>query len=88
MRVAMNSVCLFLFIFFARGFCFPQNTNTLIAKAAVALEPKLIEIHRDFHRYTELANKEIQTSRIVAERLKALRLDVRSGYRVVGIMKK
>jgi amidohydrolase len=62
-----------------------------IAQAAEALRPKLIEQRRDFHMHPELSNREERTSRIVAERLRALGLDeVKTGvgkYGVVALLK-
>jgi amidohydrolase len=83
----MKHICMFLLMLFCQRLCFPQTTEALISKAAAVLEPKLVEIRRDFHMYPELSNKETRTSRIVAERLKALGLEVNAGYGVVGILK-
>jgi amidohydrolase len=62
-----------------------------IAQAAEALRPKLIEQRRDFHMHPELSNREERTSRVVAERLRALGLDeVKTGvgkYGVVALLK-
>jgi amidohydrolase len=62
-----------------------------IAQAAESLRSKLIEQRRDFHMHPELSNREERTSRIVAERLRALGLDdVRTGvgkYGVVALLK-
>jgi len=62
-----------------------------IAKAAEALRAKLVEQRRDFHMHPELSNREERTSRIVAERLRALGLDdVKTGvgkYGVVALLK-
>jgi amidohydrolase len=62
-----------------------------ISEAAEALRAKLIEQRRDFHMHPELSNREERTSRIVAERLRALGLDdVRTGvgkYGVVAVLK-
>jgi amidohydrolase len=87
MEVEMKPAWLFLLLMIAPRLCWPQSSETLIAKAALALEPKLVETRRDFHMYPELSNKEIRTSRIVAERLKALGLEVNTGYGVIGILK-
>ena len=58
-----------------------------IARAAEALRPKLIEMRRDFHRHPELSNREERTSRVVAERLRALGLDeVKTGVAKHGIV--
>jgi amidohydrolase len=48
---------------------------TEISRAADALRPKLVEIRRDFHMHPELSNREERTSRVVAERLRAMGLD-------------
>jgi metal-dependent amidase/aminoacylase/carboxypeptidase family protein len=62
-----------------------------IAAAADAIKTKLIEMRRDFHMHPELSNREERTSRIVAERLRALGFDdVKTGvgkYGVVGVLK-
>jgi len=62
-----------------------------IAQAAEALRAKLVEQRRDFHVHPELSNREERTSRIVAERLRALGLDdVKTGvgkYGVVALLK-
>ncbi len=62
-----------------------------IVQAAEALRPKLIEQRRDFHMNPELSNREERTSRVVAERLRAMGLDeVKTGvgkYGVVALLK-
>ena len=62
-----------------------------IAQAAEALRAKLVEQRRDFHMHPELSNREERTSRIVAERLRALGLDdVKTAvgkYGVVALLK-
>ena len=58
-----------------------------IAREAESLRPKLIEIRRDFHMHPELSNREERTSRVVAERLRALGLDeVKTGVAKHGIV--
>ncbi len=57
-----------------------------IAKAAESLRQQLIEQRRDFHMHPELSNREERTSRIVAERLRALGLtDVKTGVGKYGV---
>lgn len=53
----------------------PPGRAQLIAQAAEALRPTLVETRRDFHRHPELSNREERTASIVAERLRALGLD-------------
>jgi amidohydrolase len=62
-----------------------------IARAAEGLRARLVEQRRDFHMYPELSNREERTSRVIAEKLRALGLDeVRTGvgkYGVVALLK-
>ncbi len=57
-----------------------------IAIAAEALRDKLVSQRRDFHMHPELSNREERTSRVVAERLKALGLtDIKRGIARHGV---
>jgi amidohydrolase len=61
-----------------------------IRAAAEALAPALVERRRDIHRHPELGNREVRTGTLVAERLRALGLEVRHPVArtgVVGILK-
>ncbi|MBK9313288.1 MAG: amidohydrolase [Acidobacteria bacterium] len=62
-----------------------------IARLAEGLMPKLIETRRDFHMHPELSNREERTSRVIAEKLRALGFDeVKTGigrHGVVGLLK-
>jgi amidohydrolase len=58
-----------------------------IAQAAESLRARLIEQRRDLHMHPELSNREERTSRIVAEKLKALGFDqVRTGVARHGVV--
>jgi amidohydrolase len=73
--------------------CLPllaQTPDAEVAAAAAKLQPALVAQRRDFHRHPELSNQEARTGRVVAERLKALGLEVRTGvaiHGVVGVLK-
>ena len=61
-----------------------------IRAAADALAPALVETRRDIHRHPELGNRELRTGKLVADRLRALGLEVRHPVAktgVVGILK-
>ncbi len=61
-----------------------------VAKQADALEKQVIAWRRDFHEHPELGNHEVRTSGIVAEYLKSLGIEVKTGVAktgVVGILK-
>jgi amidohydrolase len=57
-----------------------------IAQAAESLRAELVATRRDFHMNPELSNREERTSRVVAERLRALGLeDVKTGVGKYGV---
>ena len=58
-----------------------------VARMAEALRTKLVEMRRDFHMYPELSNREERTSRVIAERLRALGYtDVKTGVARHGVV--
>jgi amidohydrolase len=63
-----------------------QTNEERVAKAAQALESKLIEQRRDFHMHPELSNREERTARVVAEKLRALGLEVKTGVGKHGVV--
>src|SRR5438874_6470122 len=62
-----------------------------IAHAAEAMREQLVAQRRDFHQHPELSNREERTSRVVAERLRAIGLeDIKTGvgrYGVTALLK-
>ena len=57
-----------------------------IAHAAEAMREQLVAQRRDFHMHPELSNREERTSRVVAERLRALGLtDIKTGVGKYGV---
>jgi amidohydrolase len=74
----------------ARGASYPAapaaTREQQIAAAAESLRAKLVEQRRDFHMHPELSNREERTSRVVAERLRALGLEeVKTGVGKHGV---
>ena len=58
-----------------------------VAATIVALEPKVIEWRRDFHKHPELSNREFRTAKIVAEHLRQLNFDdVQTGIAHTGVV--
>jgi len=53
--------------------------------AAKSVDSKVIEWRRDFHAHPELGNREVRTAEIVAKRLRALNLEVKTGIGVTGV---
>lgn len=56
-----------------------------IHQAAVALAAETVALRRDFHQHPELAFEEVRTAGIIAERLRALGLTVRTGIGKTGV---
>ena len=76
----------------------PVDQNTVanidlfavIQKTAEAQRQDLINLRRDFHMFPELSGQEVRTAGIVAQRLRDLGLEVRTGvggHGVVGILR-
>ncbi len=67
-----------------------EITEAQLDQAAKSLAPQVITWRRDFHQHPELGNSEIRTAKVVADHLKSLGLEVRTGVAhtgVVGILK-
>ncbi len=65
---------------------FAAVTSAELDAAAATLEGRVVEWRRDFHRHPELANREIRTSARVAEHLRSLGLEVRTGMAHTGVV--
>src|ERR1043166_6434153 len=65
-----------------------QNSERekFIAREAESLRPQLVERRRDIHMHPELSNREERTSKIVAEKLRALGLEVKTGVARFGVV--
>jgi amidohydrolase len=64
--------------------------DAVFAKSVEAMFPQLVEIRRDIHAHPELSNEEVRTAALVAEKLKSLGLEVKTGiakHGVVGLLK-
>ncbi len=53
--------------------------------AAKRVESKVIELRRDFHQHPELSNREVRTADVIAKRLRALKLEVKTGIALTGV---
>ena len=59
--------------------------QSAIAARAAALESRLIAWRRDIHAHPELSNREFRTAALVAEHLRTLGLEVRTGIAHTGV---
>src|SRR3954451_2468282 len=68
----------------------PSPHAAEIDRLADGLEKKVIAWRRDIYQNPELGNQEVRTAKLVAEHLRALGLEVRTGVAhtgVVGVLK-
>lgn len=67
----------------------PAYDSAVFSKAK-ALQPKVVAWRRDIHQNPELSNREVRTAKLVADHLRSLGFEVRTGVAktgVVGILK-
>lgn len=90
----INSLGIFLvFLLSFLMACAPSEEKTIhqkIEKDTEEIFTRLVELRRDFHRHPELAGNEIRTSKIIAEYLSDLGLEVKTGIAgngVIGILR-
>jgi amidohydrolase len=69
--------------------CLPahaQDTQRLeVAEAARTLQPKVVAWRRDIHQHPELGNRETRTAALVADHLRALGLEPKTGIATTGV---
>jgi amidohydrolase len=64
----------------------PAPLNASVDRLAESVMPQVIAWRRDFHEHPELSNREVRTSGIVAEHLRRLGLEVRTGVAKTGVV--
>ncbi|MFC3879427.1 amidohydrolase [Algoriphagus namhaensis] len=78
---------LILPLLFISGLSFGQSSlRPTIDQKAEAIESKVIDWRRDFHKYPELGNQEVRTAKIVADHLRSLGMEVTEGVAVTGVV--
>jgi amidohydrolase len=60
--------------------------STELDRAAAAVLPKVVAWRRDIHQHPELGNRELRTSRLVADHLKSLGLEVQEEVAYTGVV--
>lgn len=69
---------------------FAASLQSDIDVLAKEVEPKVISWRRNIHEHPELAFQEVKTAKLVADHLKALKIDVKTGVAgtgVIGVLK-
>jgi amidohydrolase len=79
--------CLGFVLLLAPSLLCGQSREERIATAVQSMQDALVKQRRDFHMNPELSNREERTSKVIAERLKALGFDdIRTGVSNHGIV--
>jgi amidohydrolase len=79
----MRRLCLALLAALAAS---AAHAETDTQQAAAAVGDKVLQWRRDFHQHPELGNRETRTAKAVADQLKKLGLEVRTGVAHTGVI--
>lgn len=63
-----------------------STLDSRIDAAAQKAEPRVIECRRDIHQHPELGNRELRTSKLVADRLRELGIEVKTPVAHTGVI--
>jgi amidohydrolase len=63
-----------------------QQKIPAIEAAADKIEPSCIAIRRDVHEHPELGNREFRTSKLIADKLRSLGIEVKEGVAKTGVI--
>ncbi len=82
----MNKITLLALL----SFSFSLAQNNISEKNYASVEDKVVHWRRDFHQHPELGNREFRTSKIIADYLRSLGIEVKENVAhtgVVGVLK-
>ncbi len=69
---------------------YAQTTDSLLLKRADSfaqkIMPKVIALRRNIHQHPELSNREFRTAKFIAEQLRALGIEVKTGMAKTGVV--
>src|SRR5437660_3694842 len=65
---------------------FAMTLDQHIDQAAAKVESKVIDCRRDIHQHPELGNRETRTSKLVADRLRELGIETKTGVAHTGVI--
>lgn len=89
MHVCTIARCALLLLLVSSHAAKAQNLDALhseIDRLADQVEPKVIEARRHLHQHPELGNREFETAKFVAKRLRDLGLSVQTGVAHTGVV--
>jgi amidohydrolase len=87
-ETAVRNACLLVALSFAASPLMAQ-TNVLDAateRRIAAIEAKVVAWRRDIHEHPELGNREVRTAKLVADHLRSLGYEVKTGVAHTGVV--
>ncbi len=85
----MKNILLTVSLITATATTLPAQSSNLVAefdRRAQQVMPKVVTWRRDIHQHPELGNQEVRTAKIVADHLRALGMEVRTGVATTGVV--
>lgn len=83
----MKKLCLLIFsVRCVSSFAQTTDLKSIAAKKADSLFKQTVTWRRDFHEHPELGNRETRTSGIIADYLKSLGMEVKTGIATTGVV--
>ena len=64
----------------------PTALNAELDKLVTAIEPEMLSWRRHLHQHPELSNREVETAKYIAERLRGFGLEPRTGVGKTGVV--
>src|SRR6188508_858839 len=89
-RTLMRLCTLFAFVTIAAPAVAQTSERATVDKRTEAVLPKVVAWRRDIHQHPELSNQEVRTAKLVADHLRSLGIEVRTGIAkngVVGVLR-
>ncbi|HEX7882265.1 MAG TPA: M20/M25/M40 family metallo-hydrolase, partial [Afipia sp.] len=93
LRRIVKSIWLSVFLLpLVTGGALPANGQTApgydtrVFEAAAAIQPRVVQWRRDIHAHPELSNQEVRTGKLVADHLRRLGYEVRTGAARTGVI--
>jgi len=84
--IRIAAALLFLEVTLSPAMAAPPSLDKRIDDAAAKVESSVIACRRDIHEHPELGNRETRTSKLVADKLKALGIEVQTGVAHTGVI--
>ena len=82
----MKKLVITCFTLFIGQLILAQSPDPELMASADALEDQVIEWRRDIHEHPELSNNEFETAKKIADHLKSLGIEVKTGVAITGVV--